>query len=79
MKIDGKAVGVRLKILRLVNKKTAKQVSKDLGINLGTLYRYERDSSKLTIDTLEALLDYYGSNLYIFFTALDEYKQQEEE
>lgn len=79
MKLDGKRIGVELRALRIKNKRNALETSKYLGINIGTFYKYERDASQLNIELLEKLLDYYGTNIYIFFNKIVEYKQQGEE
>ena len=78
MKIDGKKVGVELRALRIKNKRSAIETAKYMGINIGTFYRYERDASRLNIGLLEKLLDYYGSNLSIFFKMISEYNHNEE-
>lgn len=76
MKIDGKVVANELRSLRLKKRLSAEDVCKNVGINSTSLYKYEKDASVLKLETLVKMLDYYGTNTFIFFKVISEYNHE---
>lgn len=74
--MNSKSIGSELRSLRIKQRKPIKEVCKDLGINTSTLYKYERDASDIQLETLEKVLDYYGTDLFIFFRIIGEYNHR---
>lgn len=74
MKIDGKIVGMELRALRVKNGLSAEEVCKNLDIDTSTLYKFERDASKIRLGILEQLLNFYGIDTFIFFEMMSAYK-----
>lgn len=62
-----KAIGNELKIIRIRNNLKLEDVADSLSINRETLRRYENNSSGLSIEKLEGLLDFYKVDKAIFF------------
>jgi transcriptional regulator with XRE-family HTH domain len=52
-----------LKSARMMNGLTAKQVTEQIGINVGTLYEYENFKSYPKVDVAQKLADIYGIKL----------------
>jgi transcriptional regulator with XRE-family HTH domain len=75
MKIDGKIVGSELRSLRMKKRLSAEEVCDNVGIHINSLYKYEKDASLLKLETLEKMLDYYGTDVFIFFKMISEYNQ----
>lgn len=73
MKIDGKIVGSELRSLRMKKRLSAENVCDNVGIHINSLYKYEKDASLLKLETLEKMLDYYGTDVFIFFKMISEY------
>ncbi len=73
MKIDGKIVGSELRSLRMKKRLSAEDVCDNVGIHINSLYKYEKDASLLKLETLEKMLDYYGTDVFIFFKMISEY------
>lgn len=73
MKIDGKIVGSELRSLRMKKRLSAEEVCDNVGIHINSLYKYEKDASLLKLETLEKMLDYYGTDVFIFFKMISEY------
>jgi transcriptional regulator with XRE-family HTH domain len=73
MKIDGKIVGSELRSLRMKKRLSAEDVCDNVGIHVNSLYKYEKDASLLKFETLEKMLDYYGTDVFIFFKMINEY------
>lgn len=73
MKIDGKVVANELKSLRAKKRLSAEEVCKNVGINSNSLYKYENDATVIKLDTLIKMLDYYDTDIYIFFKMISEY------
>lgn len=61
------AIGKELKITRIRNDLSLEEVADKLGINRETLRRYENNSSGLSIERLEELLNFYNIEKSIFF------------
>lgn len=61
------AIGKELKVCRIRNELTLKEVAKNMELSIETLRRYERDSNGLSIEKLERLLSYYNVDKQIFF------------
>ena len=61
------AIGKELKITRIRNNLKSEQVAEDFEINKETLRRYEKNSSGLSVERLEQLLDYYEVDKNLFF------------
>ena len=53
-------LGIRIKDLRIENRKTQEQVAKDLGTTKATIGRYELGTREPKTDILNALADYFG-------------------
>lgn len=62
-----KSIGNELKIIRIRNNLRLEDVADSLNINRETLRRYENNSSGLSIEKLEGLLDFYKVDKAIFF------------
>ena len=56
-----------LRALRTNYSLTAKEVAKELGIHQQTLLKYENDSSRIPINLLQRLADFYGVNRDFIF------------
>lgn len=76
MKIDGKIVGSELRSLRMKKRLSAEDVCDNVGIHINSLYKYEKDASLLKLETLEKMLDYYGTDVFIFFKMISEYNHR---
>lgn len=76
MKIDGKIVGSELRSLRMKKRISAEDVCNNVGIHINSLYKYEKDASILKLETLEKMLDYYGTDVFIFFKMISEYNHE---
>lgn len=61
------AIGKELKIIRIRKDLSLEEVAEKLKINRETLRRYENNSSGLSIERLEELLNYYNVKKSIFF------------
>lgn len=61
------AIGKELKMCRIRNDLTMKNVAEKFGISIETLRRYENDSNGLSVERLEELLNYYKVEKSIFF------------
>lgn len=73
MKIDARAVGRELKALRIKSDLDIDYITKEVGINVKSLYSYENDASKMQYKTLEKLLEVYKITPDIFFKMISEY------
>ena len=73
------AVGKELKVCRIRNGLTLKEVAKNMEISMETLRRYEKDSNGLSIEKLERLLSYYNVDRTIFFDNVSAYMHDKEE
>lgn len=62
-----KSIGNELKIIRIRNNLRLEDVADSLNINRETLRRYENNSSGLSVERLEQLLDFYKTDKSIFF------------
>ena len=74
--MDCRSIGSELRSLRVKKRKPIKEVCKDLGINTSTLYKYERDASDMQLETLKKVLEYYNTDLIIFFKIIGEYNHK---
>ena len=72
MKIDGKTVANELRSLRAKKRVSADDICEKVGIHSNSLYRYENDASLLRMDILMKILDYYDTDVYIFFKNISE-------
>lgn len=79
MEFDGKKIGMELRALRVKNKISVDEICEKLDIHECTLYKCERDASRIRLGTLEKLLKFYGINTFIFFELVSEYNQKKEE
>lgn len=61
------SIGKELKIIRIRNNYKLEEVADKLNINRETLRRYENNSSGLSVERLEELLNFYRINKSIFF------------
>lgn len=61
------AIGNELKILRIRNNLSLESVAKSFHVNKETLRRYEKNSSGLSVERLEKLLEFYKVEKIIFF------------
>lgn len=61
------AIGKELKIIRIRKNLTIEDVAKSLNLNAETIRRYENNSSGLSIERLETILDLYKVDMSIFF------------
>lgn len=61
------AIGKELKISRIRNDLTLKEVAEKLDVSIETIRRYESDSNGLSVERLEELLNYYNIKKSIFF------------
>lgn len=61
------SIGKELKIIRIRNNYKLEEVADKLEINRETLRRYENNSSGLSVERLEELLNFYKVNKSIFF------------
>ncbi len=62
------SIGKELKIIRIRDNLKLEDVADKLNINRETLRRYENNSSGLSVERLEELLDFYGVDKLIFFS-----------
>lgn len=79
MKFDGKKIGNELRALRIRNNIPAEKVCKDIDIHISTLYKCERDASRIKLGNLEKLLNYYGIDTLIFFKMISAYENDKGE
>lgn len=70
------AIGKELKIIRIRNGLSLDAVAEQLSINRETLRRYENNSSGLSVEKLEKLLNYYDVEKSIFFSNVCEYMHE---
>ena len=70
------AIGKELKIIRIRNGLSLDAVAEQLSINRETLRRYENNSSGLSVEKLEKLLNYYDVEKSIFFRNVCEYMHE---
>lgn len=68
-----KEIGRELKVLRVRNALTIKEVEGLTGIKSQTISNYELGKTNITLNQLARLLEAYKENLYIFFNRLYEY------
>lgn len=61
------AIGKELKIIRIRKNLSIDDVAKFLNLNVETIRRYENNSSGLSIERLESILDFYKIDMSIFF------------
>lgn len=61
------SIGKELKIIRIRNNLRLEEVADSLNINRETLRRYENNSSGLSVERLEELLNFYKIDKSIFF------------
>ena len=61
------SIGRELKVVRIRNNLKIEDVAKNLNINRETLRRYEKNSSGLSVERLEELLNFYKIDKRIFF------------
>lgn len=61
------AIGTELKVIRIRNNLSLDDVASNININRETLRRYENNSSGLSVERLEELLNYYKVDKSIFF------------
>lgn len=61
------SIGKELKIIRIRNNLKLEDVADKLNINRETLRRYENNSTGLSVERLEELLDFYDVDKQIFF------------
>ena len=61
------SIGKELKVIRIRNNLKLDEVADKLKLNRETLRRYENNSSGLSVERLEELLDYYKVDKSIFF------------
>ena len=61
------AIGKELKIIRIRKNLSIDVVAKSLNLNVETIRRYENNSSGLSIERLESILDFYKIDMSIFF------------
>ncbi len=71
------AIGKELKIIRIRKDLSLEEVAEKLKINRETLRRYENNSSGLSIERLEELLNYYNVEKSIFFENICVYMHEE--
>ena len=62
------SIGKELKIIRIRNNLKLEEVAEKLQINRETLRRYENNSSGLSVERLEELLEFYNEDKLNFFT-----------
>lgn len=61
------SIGKELKVIRIRNNLKLEEVADELQLNRETLRRYENNSSGLSVERLEELLNYYKVDKSIFF------------
>lgn len=61
------SIAKELKIIRIRNNLELEEVAQKIGINRETLRRYEKESSGLSVERLEELLNFYNVDKAIFF------------
>lgn len=74
MYIDGITIGRELKSIRVRNGLSGEDVARKIGVHINSLYKYERDASKMNISTFEKLLRAYNIDEITFFKTIREYK-----
>lgn len=67
------AIAKELKFTRLKKDLSLEKVANDFNLNKETLRRYEKNSSGLSVERLEELLNYYKVDKSIFFKRVCEY------
>lgn len=72
------AIGKELKIIRIRNDMSLDEVAEKINVNRETLRRYENNSSGLSVERLEELLNYYNVEKSIFFANVCEYMHEKE-
>lgn len=70
MFIDGISIARNLTNLRDKKNISLEQMSKDLSISKNMLKKYEKDASKIKLNTLEKILDYFNEDELIFFKTI---------
>lgn len=68
MYIDGKEVAKELKALRARSGYSGEEVASKIGIHANSLYKYEKDASRLSMDIFEKLLRVYNVDEVMFFS-----------
>lgn len=72
------AIGKELKSTRIKKDLTMLKVAEDNNFNIETLRRYECNGSGLSVERLEALLNYYNVDIDIFFRNVCENMHKQE-
>lgn len=62
-----KTIAHELKILRINNNMTQSDVARKVGINEGTIVRYEKNNVTMQIDTIAKIISAYGIDIFSFF------------
>lgn len=76
MYVDGKEIGKELKALRARSGLSGEDVAEKVGVHINSLYKYERDASKLNLDVFEKLLRVYNVDEVMFFRTVREFSNQ---
>ena len=76
--IDSQLIGEELRLLRNKMKKTAEEVSEEMKIHKNTLYKYEKDAADIPFELFQKLLNYYNTNVSLFFKMIREYNHKAE-
>lgn len=72
------AIGKELKIVRIRKNLKLEEVAEKLQFNKETLRRYENNTTGLSVERLEELLNYYQIDKSIFFKNICEYMHEKE-